>query len=77
MISTTWRVVFFEREDLPCGAMDPVPPSSIPPKVLEPVGRQFGVFDRVLDVLVSKVVLQGARVVAIVGELKPQAWRSM
>src|SRR5262249_50237493 len=39
--------------------MDPAPPSSIPPKVLEPVGRQFGVPDRVLDVLVSKVVLQG------------------
>src|SRR5262249_41059475 len=51
--------------------MDPVPPSSIPPKVLEPVGRQFGVPDRVLDVLVSKVVLQGPRVVAIICELEP------
>src|SRR5215831_9775948 len=38
VISTIWRVVLFEREDLPCGAMDPAPPSSIPPKVLELVG---------------------------------------
>ena len=43
----------------------------IPPKVLEPVGRQFGVPDGVLDVLVPKVVLQGPRVVTIVGELEP------
>src|SRR5262249_29014461 len=53
VISTTWRVVFFEREDLPCVAMDPAPPSSIPPKVLEPVRRHFGVPDGVLDVLVA------------------------
>src|SRR5262249_19949063 len=71
VISTIWRVVLFEREDLPCGAMDPAPPSSVPPKILEPVGRHFGVPDCVLDVLVAKVVLQGARVVAIVGELEP------
>src|SRR6516225_284820 len=71
VISTIWRVVLFEREDLPCGAMDPAPPSSVPPKVLESVGRHFGVPDRVLDVLVAKVVLQGPRVVAIVGELEP------
>jgi hypothetical protein len=69
VISTIWRFVFFEREDLPCGAVPP--PSSIPPKVLEPVGRQFGVPDRVLDVLVSKVVLQGSRIVTIIGELEP------
>src|SRR5262245_56548872 len=43
----------------------------IPPKVFEPVGCHFGVPDRVLDVLVAKVVLQGPRVVAIVGELEP------
>ena len=60
--------MFFELEDLPCGAMDPAPPSSVPPKVLEAVGRHFGVSDGVLDVLVPEVVLQGARVVAIVGE---------
>ena len=40
-------------------------------KILESVGRHFGVPDRVLDVLVSKVVLQGARVVAVVGQLEP------
>src|SRR5215831_14669840 len=48
-----------------------VPPSSVPPKVFEPVGRHFGVPDRVLNVLVPEVVLQGPRVVAIVGELEP------
>ena len=42
-----------------------------PPKVLEPVGCHFGVSDRVLDVLVPEVVLQGPGVVAIVGELEP------
>src|SRR5262249_4898874 len=47
------------------------PSSSAPPKVLEPVGRHFGVPDRVLDVLVPEVVLQGPPVVAIVGQLKP------
>ena len=44
---------------------------SAPPKVLEPVGRHFGVSDRVLDVLVPEVVLQGSRIVTIIGELKP------
>src|SRR5262249_9180209 len=53
VISPVWRVVFFEREDLPCGAMDPAPPSSVPPKILESVGRHFGVPDGVLDVLVA------------------------
>src|SRR5262249_6432949 len=42
-----------------------------PPKVLEPVGRYVGVPDRVLNVFVPEVVLQGPRVVAIVGELEP------
>src|SRR5262252_3971439 len=51
--------------------MDPAPPSSVPPKVLEPVWRHVGVSDRVLNVLVPEVVLQGPRVVAIVGQLKP------
>jgi hypothetical protein len=43
----------------------------IPPKVLEPVGSHFGVSDRVLDVLVAEIVLQGPRVVAIVREFEP------
>jgi hypothetical protein len=43
----------------------------VPPKVLESVGRHFGVPDRVLNVLVPEVVLQRPRVVAIVGELEP------
>src|SRR5262249_34891116 len=41
------------------------------PKVLEPVRRHVGVPDRVLDVLVPEVVLQGPRVVAIIGQLEP------
>ena len=44
---------------------------SAPPKVLEPVGRHFGVSDRVLDVLVPEVVLQGPGVMAIVREFEP------
>ena len=47
------------------------PDHPLPPKVLEPVGRQFGVPDGVLNVLVPEVVRQGQRVVAIVGELEP------
>ena len=50
--------------------MNPAPPSSVPPKILESVGRHFGVSDGVLNVLVPEVMLQGPRVVAVVGELK-------
>ena len=41
-----------------------------PPKVLESVGRHFGVPDGVLYVLVPEVVLQGPGVMAIVRELE-------
>src|SRR5262249_45456364 len=51
--------------------MDPAPPSSVPPKVVEPVWRHFGVSDGVLNVLVPEVMLQGPRVVAVVGQLEP------
>src|SRR5262245_5353347 len=44
---------------------------SASPKVLEPVGRHVSVPDGVLNVLVPEVVLQGARVVAIIGQLEP------
>ena len=47
------------------------PSSSAPPKVLEPVGRHFGVPDGVLNVPVPEVVLQGPRIVTVVGELEP------
>jgi hypothetical protein len=40
------------------------------PKILEPIGRHFGVPDGVLDVLVPEVMLQGARVVAVVRQLE-------
>src|SRR5262245_4166451 len=45
-------------------------PSSVPPKVIEPVGCHFGVPNGVLDVLVPEVVLQGPRVVAVIGQLE-------
>ena len=42
------------------------------PKVLEPVGRQFGVAHSVLDVLVPQPSLQRPRVVAgVIGAGKP------
>ena len=46
---------------------------SVPPKVLEAVGRHLGVPDSMLDVLVAEVVLQRPRVVAVVRELEPTA----
>src|ERR1700730_18441095 len=45
--------------------------ASVLPKVLEPVRRQLGVANGVLDVLVAQVGLQRARVAAIIGELEP------
>jgi hypothetical protein len=41
------------------------------PNVFEAVGCHFGVSDRMLNVFVPEVMLQGPRVVAIVGELEP------
>jgi hypothetical protein len=43
-------------------------PLSVPPKVLEAIGRHFGVPDRV-----PEVVLESPRVVAIVGEALDEA----
>jgi hypothetical protein len=40
----------------------------VPPKVLEPVGRHFGVPDRVLDVLVAEPSLERPSVVAGIGQ---------
>jgi len=47
------------------------PESSVPPKVFEAVRCHFGVPNRVLDVLVPEVVLEGARVVTVICELEP------
>jgi hypothetical protein len=46
-------------------------PIVIPPKVFESVGYHVGVPNGVLDVLVPEVVLEGARVVAVIRELEP------
>src|SRR5260221_454693 len=41
----------------------------IPPKVLEPCRRQFRISDRVANISMPKVILNGSRVVTIAGEL--------
>src|SRR5437867_567885 len=41
----------------------------IPPKVLEPCRRQFRISDRVADISMPKVILNGSRVVTIAREL--------
>jgi hypothetical protein len=46
-------------------------PNSISPEVFEPGRRQFGVPDRVLDVLVSEIGLQRARIVTLVRQGEP------
>jgi hypothetical protein len=42
---------------------------TLPPEILEPVRRQFGVPDRVLNVLVAEIGLQRPRILAVVGQL--------
>ena len=42
--------------------------SSIPPEILEPIWRKLCVAHGVLDVLVAEVMLNGPRVVSVVGE---------
>ena len=44
---------------------------SVPPKILEAVGRHFCVADGVLDVFMTEIMLQGSCVVAVVCELEP------
>jgi hypothetical protein len=40
------------------------------PEIPKPIGRQPGVAHRVLDILVPKVMLQGAGIVAVVGQFE-------
>ena len=42
-----------------------------PPKVLEPIHGQLGIADGVLDVLVTKIMLERASIVPIVRKLVP------
>jgi hypothetical protein len=44
---------------------------SVPPEILEAVGRHFCVADGVLDVFMTEIMLQGSCVVAVVCELEP------
>ena len=50
--------------------MDMASPS-VPPEILKPIGRHFGVSHRVHDVFVAHVMLEGSSIVPIVGELIP------
>jgi hypothetical protein len=45
-------------------------PPSIPPEILESVRSELSIAYRVLDILVAEVVLQGAGIVAIIGEFE-------
>jgi hypothetical protein len=47
----------------------PVKPVSILPEILEPIRRHLGVSNRVHDIFVPHVVLEGSGVVPVVGEL--------
>src|SRR6266436_2635854 len=76
-IATRWRSCGLPQS-ASCSENFVIPPDvfgqtlrSSPPKVFEAIGRHLGVPHCVLNVLVPEVVLQGPRVVAIVGELEP------
>ena len=43
--------------------------NSVPPEILEPIRRHFGVPNRVLDISMAHEVLEGSRVMPIIGEL--------
>jgi hypothetical protein len=43
--------------------------ASVLPEILEPIGCHFGVANRVHDIFMAHIVLEGSGVVAIVGEL--------
>jgi hypothetical protein len=43
--------------------------ASVLPEILEPIRRHFGVANRVLDILMAHIVLEGSSVMSIVGEL--------
>jgi hypothetical protein len=41
----------------------------IPPKILKPLRRELGVFDRVLNVAMAQEQLDGPRILLVVGQL--------
>ena len=43
--------------------------ASVLPEILEPIRRHFGVANRVRDIFMAHIVLEGSRVMPIVGEL--------
>jgi hypothetical protein len=44
-------------------------PGSVLPEILEPIRRHFGVANRVHDIFMAHIVLEGSGVMPIVGEL--------
>ena len=59
------------RPDARGGRHTPWMPNSILPEVPEAIWRQLGVTYGVLDVLMPEVVLEGARIDALIRELEP------
>ena len=54
-----------------------LPSTSSAPEVFEPIRRQLGVANRVLDISMAEIGLQGAVSCPLLARAKPQAWRSM
>jgi hypothetical protein len=51
------------------GGIPRMPPVLVLPEILEPIRRHFGVTDRVHDIFMAHVVLEGSSVMPIIGEL--------
>jgi hypothetical protein len=47
-----------------------VGPPSVLPEILEPIGRHFGISNRVHDIFVAHVVLECSGIVPVVGKLE-------
>ena len=74
-----WRAVGDRKQTGRPQGLGRPPSSSLLPKVLEPVGLQFGIPDRVLNALVAEVVLltlaPGSAEVEADVESSPTEWR--
>jgi hypothetical protein len=49
----------------------------VPPEALEPIRHQCVIADRVLDIVMPQVSLQGPRIDAVIRKLVARAWRSI
>src|SRR3954468_20590321 len=57
------------QSSLPQASSRREPPWSVLPEGFEAIGCELGVADRVLNVLVPEIMLQGSRILAVVGQL--------